>query len=101
MNKNLLRRSYRQIEMIQKHRCLVARIFIESNLSNPQHARPIEKFGNHRNDFPRKRNVLRLLRVDTQPREMLDSVPGRPFRFEANQLLEIIAKTIDASSVVP
>ena len=67
VNQNLLVGLHRQIEVLQKHDRLVPRVLVEPDLADPQHARPIEKLGNHRDHFPRQRDVLRLLRVDAQP----------------------------------
>ena len=60
-----------------------------------------EKLRDHRDHFARQRNVLRLLGVDAQPREVLNAVPTGPLRLERRELLEVVAKPGDAAAIVP
>ena len=75
------------------------RVLVEADLADAQHAGPVEKLGNHRDHFARQRDVLGLLGVDAQPGEVLNAVPAGPLRLELGELLEIIAKAVDAAAV--
>ena len=100
VDENLLVGLHGQLDVLQKHGRLVARVLVEPDLADAQHARPVEKLRDHRDHFARQRDVLRLLGVDAQPGEMLNAVPAGPLRLERRELLEVVAKPVDAAAVV-
>ena len=87
--------------MFEEHNRLVPRVLVEPDFADPQHAGAVEELRDHRDHLTRQRDVLGLFGVDAQPGEMLNAKPPRPLRLERGELLEIVAKALDAPPVVP
>ncbi len=89
----------RQLHVFQEHRRFVLGVFVQSDLTDPQHAGTIEELRDHRDDFARQRDVLGFLGVDAQPTVMLDAKLSRSFGVDRGELFEVIAKTVDRAAV--
>ena len=74
-----------QVEVLQEDGRLVARVLVEADLADAQHAGPVEELGDHRDHLARQRDVLGLLGVDAQPAVMLDAVTAAA-RFGSNSV---------------
>ena len=54
----MLVRLKRELDVFQKDDRLVACVLVEPDLADTEYARCVEEFGNHRDDLPRKTDVL-------------------------------------------
>lgn len=99
MNENLLMVTNSQIDMFEKDRCFVARIFIETDFADPEHVRFVEKFWDHRDDFAREADVFSFFGVNTKPGVVLNAERCGSFGFEVGELSKIVAKAFDAAAI--
>ena len=79
---------------------LVARIFIESNLADAEHARTIEKLWDERDDFAREDGIFRFLRIDAEPGVMSNAVLRGALGLEVGELPEVVLKSFGRRSIV-
>ena len=84
----------RQVEVLEEDGRLVARVLVQADLADPQHAGPVEELGDHRDHLARQRDVLGLLGVDAEPAVVLDAVERGPLRLVLGQLAEVVAEAL-------
>ena len=88
-----------QIDMFLKNGGFIARILVEPNLADAQHAGLLEKLGNHGDDFAGKGDILGFFGIDAEPAIVLDAKLGRPLGLDFDKLPKIIAKSLDAAPI--
>ena len=80
---------------------LVARVLVEADLADPEHALAREELRDELDDLAREDRVLRLLRIDAEPGVVADAVLRRPLRLEVGELAEVVVEALRTRAVVP
>ena len=89
-----------QIKVLQEYGRFISRVLVQSDFADTEDAGTVEKLGNHGDDFAGQGDILRFLSIDTKPGVVLDSIICSPAWLEAGQLPKVIAKSLDAASIV-
>lgn len=100
VNQDKLVQAYCHVQMLFKNSHFMGGIPVQPDLPDAEDIRTVNEFRDELHHFPGKGHVLRLLRVDAQPRVMVHAELGRPGRFAFRKLHEVIPETVRGGTVI-
>ena len=89
-----------EVHVHLEHAQLVARILVQPDLADPEHAGPVEELRDDPDDILGELHILGFLGVDAEPAEVRQAVLGGTGRLVFGELAEVVAEAVHRRAVV-